>query len=564
MSSTPQCKHARRHSETLPDAESPQPVWLRSWCLTWTLISGAFALVWLILRSGPRPNRMAYPCQQAALSTAILAFGAPVVSTVVTARRGLAAGLRRPAGIAVAAIGLTLAAGTWAYLSRANEPGQAMLPSVDYVAEVFHVSECPQDSIGARFVGVDNLITLMGREGTRFYESASESLTAGPDGIIAADDTVVIKINYQWDQRGGTNVDVLRGLIQRVVDHPDTFAGEIVVCENSQFNSINNFDRPLNNAQDYSLSPHDVVVEYQNLGYTISHYDWTVRRFTSVGEYSEGNMTDGYIVHDYDALLHGRVSYPKFRTSYGTYVSLRYGLWDTSSETYDRDHLKFVNIPVLKSHSATYGATACVKHYMGTVTRELSTNSHSAIRWGVLGALLGEIQLADLNLLDCIWINANPHDGPWTTYNGATRRDELVASVDPVALDIWAVKNILIPAFIANGYSPPWPYPSADPDNPNSSFRLYLDQSMDEILAAGYEVTNDLDQIHTESWNGAGDSDGDSDVDLMDFADAIDCLTDPGTPAGAGCDVFDFDGDSDVDMHDYAEFQLAFTGPGLH
>ncbi len=64
-----------------------------------------------------------------------------------------------------------------------------------------------------------------------------------------------------------------------------------------------------------------------------------------------------------------------------------------------------------------------------------------------------------------------------------------------VAADLWAVKNILIPGFLGNGYTPPWPYPSADPDDPTSAFRVYLDASMNYILAAGYDVTNDLERI---------------------------------------------------------------------
>ena len=148
-------------------------------------------------------------------------------------------------------------------------------------------------------------------------------------------------------------------------------------------------------------------------------------------------------------------------------------------------------MPVLKSHHSTYGATAAVKHYMGVVTDSLSTNSHLGIGYGILGAVIGEIRPADLNILDATWINANPYSGPATTYSGATRRDELVASTDPVALDRWSVKNILIPGFVSNGYSPPWPSPSAAPDDPSSAFRLYLDRSMNYILGAGYQVTND-------------------------------------------------------------------------
>ncbi|UCF69288.1 MAG: DUF362 domain-containing protein, partial [Acidobacteriota bacterium] len=154
-----------------------------------------------------------------------------------------------------------------------------------------------------------------------------------------------------------------------------------------------------------------------------------------------------------------------------------------------------INIPVLKSHHSTYGATVAVKNYMGVVTRELNTNSHGAIRYGVLGAVMAEVQPPDLNIIDAIWINANPYDGPGTYYDEATRRDELVASVDPIAADRWAVKNILIPGFEDNGYTPPWPEPSADPDDPASDFREYLDNSMNYLLDAGYEVTNDPEKM---------------------------------------------------------------------
>jgi hypothetical protein len=396
------------------------------------------------------------------------------------------------------------------YAPRARDYPRSWLPPPrGYRARLYQMTDCPQAPVGDRFIGLDRLITGMGHQGLKFYRSPNASVEAGPNGIIAVDDVVVIKINYQWPERGGTNTDVLRGLIRRIVDHPETFTGEVIVCENAQFNSVEDFDRALNNAEDHGLSPHDVVVAFQDLGYNVSHYDWTSIRFTEVAEYNEGDTTSGYILYDYDPQLHGQVSYPKFQAASGTQISLRHGIWDSSSETYDRERLKFINVPVLKSHHATYGATACVKDYMGVVTRELGTNSHSAIRYGILGALLGEIQLADLNILDCIWINANPYDGPWTTYDGATRRDELVASLDPVAADIWAVKNILIPAFLENGYSPPWPYPSADPDDPNSEFREYLDNSMGRILMAGYEVTNDLEQIDVFAWSGAGDLDGD-------------------------------------------------------
>jgi hypothetical protein len=562
----------RRHSHAETEHETAEThtfgrhfgFWKR-WILTNTLISGIFALAWLVLRSGTRPSRLVYPCQQAALSTATLAFGVPVVAAVIAARRQVIVWARAPLGIAAAALGLVLTSAVGGYLLWADEyRGPRPSPPLGYQAQVYRVTDCPQDPAGDRLVGVDNLLATMGRDGLKLHESATESLISGPGGIISADDVVIIKINYQWDERGGTNVDLLRGLIRRVVDHPDGFTGQVVVCENAQFNSVLGFDRPLNNAQDHGLSPHDVVVAFQTAGHNVSHFDWTSIRNSSVTEYSAGNLADGYVVYPYDGQVQGRVSYPKFQTDSGTYVSLRYGIWSPVSGTYDREGLKFINLPVLKSHHATYGATAAVKHYMGVVTGQLGTNSHSAIRYGIMGALLGEIQLADLNILDAIWINANPFDGPWTSYAGATRKDELVASLDPVALDIWAVKKILIPAFIDNGYSPPWPNPSADPDDPNSDFREYLDNSMFQILSAGYLVTNDFGQITVTARNGgAGDFDGDSDVDSNDYAQFAGCFTGPGGgPIGPECFAADFDADGDVDCDDFEQFQFVWTDPG--
>jgi hypothetical protein len=419
----------------------------------------------------------------------------------------------------------------WGYPpGERDDTGPRFAAPVDYRAAVYHIKECPRDPVGDRFVGLDHLITLMGHEGLKFYRSPVESMDSGPDGLIAQDDVVVVKINYQWPERGGTNVDVLRGLIRRIVDHPDLFTGEIVICENAQFANVANFDRSANNAEDVTLSPHDVVVEFQAQGVGISHYDWTAVRTTSVAEYSDGDDADGYVVLPYDPQLGGHVSYPKFRSDAGTEISLRYGIWHSEFSSYNRTKLKFINVPVLKSHHAVYGVTACVKDYMGVVTNSLGTNSHNAIANGILGGLLGEIQLADLNILDCIWVNANPYDGPWTTYAAASRRDELIASRDPVAADIWAVRNILVPAFIDNGYSPPWPSPSADPDDPDSAFRRYLDNSMDRILAAGFVVTNDPNQIDAVTWSGGGDLDGDGAPD-----DADNCPYDA-NPGQEDCD----------------------------
>jgi uncharacterized protein (DUF362 family) len=476
---------------------------LSRWFIANSIVAGLLALAWLLLRSGPRPSRLAYPCQRAACSTALLALAAPAVSALIAVRQKVIAGLRTRAGTALVALAIVAPLCVWGAVSGFDgRDAKRLSPPKDYRAQVFHVSDCPQDLVGDRFPGLDNLLELMGRNGLAFYRSSMHARTAGPDGIVGAGDVVIIKINYQWPQRGGTNTDLLRGLIHAVLDHPDGFTGEIVVCENTQFQSADDFDRLANNSQDHAQSPLDIVTDFADRGYAVSVFDWSAIRYRSVAEFSEGDGSDGYVVYDYDSEIRGRVSYPKFTTDLGTAISLRDGVWNPSDGSYDRGSLKFINVPVLKSHAANYGATACVKHYMGVVTDSLGTDSHDAIEFGVLGALMREIGPADLNILDCIWVNADPWDGPWTGYGVASRRDELVASTDPVAADMWAVTNILVPAFLDNGFTPPWPHPDATPDDPSSDFRTYLDNSMQQLLVGGYSVTNDLTRIDAYSWDG--------------------------------------------------------------
>jgi len=476
--------------------------WVR-WVLANSTVAGLFALLWLILRTGSRPSRLAYPCQQAAFSAATLAFGAPLIAALTAVRRGTLARLRPPVVAAAAGLCLLAAVGAWAYRAQPDPAALPVLdPPVDYVATVFQVTDCPPEPVGDSFPGLDNLLILMGRHGLKLHRSPAVSTLSGPDGIIGADDVVVLKINYQWEARGGTNTDLLRGLIHRIVGHPDGFSGEVVVCENSQVQPLDGFDRAANNSADLFQSPLDVVNDFADDGYAVSAYSWTSIRRRSADEFSEGDDDGGYVVYGYDPALHGRVSYPKFTTAHGTRISLRDGIWDPGAAAYDRDRLKVINLPVLKSHSASYGGTACVKNYMGVVTNSLNTNSHDGIAYGLLGEAMAVVRPPDLNILDSIWINANPNDGPWTSYAGATRADQLVASTDPVAADIWAVTNILVPAFLANGYEPPWPNPEITPDDPGSEFRVYLDNSMSRLLAAGYQVTNRLDSIELVSWDG--------------------------------------------------------------
>ncbi len=476
---------------------------LKRWFAGNIFLAGLFALLWLVLRSGTRPSRLVYPCQQAAVTTASLAFGAPLVGALIAARCLAGKLIRSRRVLATAAVGLFATIGLWGFLARSsasitNSNTYGLLPPAGYRAEVFNVTDCPPDPVGDHFPGLDSLLRLMGENDLKIYRSTTVSPLSGPDGIIASDDVVVIKINYQWSGRGGTNTDLLRGLIRALVDHPDGFTGEVVVGENTQSVPVMNFDRGNNNARDRSLSPRDVVVGFQAQGFRVSVSDWSSLRSRERDEGVPCDQGQGYVLIDSQD---GRISYPKFQSEYGTCVSLKNGIWDSDGGAWNRPRLKVINLPVLKPHGAVYGVTACVKNYMGVVTTELNTKSHSGVAGGLMGAVMAEIGPPDLNILDCIWICDDPSQGP--AAGAVERSDQLVASTDPVAADIWATTNILVPAFLANGYSPPWSNPNPDPEDPSSTFRTYLDRSMEKLLDRGFSVTNNLESIDLFSTSAA-------------------------------------------------------------
>ncbi len=347
--------------------------------------------------------------------------------------------------------------------------------------------------------GITQLIDLMQSHNTPFYSSIETTGAKGSAGLIACDDVVIVKVNSQWDERGGTNTDLLKALIRVITQHPDGFTGEIVVADNGQgqYGSVGgggslNYTR--NNAEDISQSIQKVVDSFA--GHRVSAYLWDRITMKRVKEYAEGNNEDGYIIGGTKNPRTGLfVSYPKFKTRFGTLVSFKLGVWHPETQSYDSGRLKVINVPVLKSHMI-YGVTACVKHYMGVtsdkLTGRLGASSHGAVGAGGMGTELAETRFPILNIVDAVWVNANPGGGPGTPYESAIRTNIIAASTDPVALDYWAAKNILIPTARHLEQSA---VSSIDPDNTAShSFGRWLRLSMEEITRAGYQAT--MDESH--------------------------------------------------------------------
>ncbi len=77
--------------------------------------------------------------------------------------------------------------------------------------------------------GVKRLLGAMKANGLSFYRYDGTH-----DSLIGTSDVILLKINCQWAERGGTNTDLLKSVIQAIADHPDGFRGEIIVADNGQ------------------------------------------------------------------------------------------------------------------------------------------------------------------------------------------------------------------------------------------------------------------------------------------------------------------------------------------
>jgi parallel beta-helix repeat protein len=459
----------------------------------------ATSLVWLIIRTGRKPSRITYPCQRAAVANIhifLLVLFAPILD-FKKIKTALPHMLNSRLTKTVLMLGsLLLAFGSVAFTSNYTLPAtnavpvplnlkaQNALATVQSSNRFFVENASGVD--GDMDAAVSALFELMENNELFFFKTTSQ-----PSGLIGKDDVVLIKVNCQWPQRGGTSTDLVRSIIDKIVNHPEGFIGEIVVADNGQ--GRGSLDWQENNGFNHSQSVEDVVNLF--LSHRVSTWLWDTVRTKAVGEYEKGDFNDGYVVSPTeDPITHLRVSYPKFKTKHNTYISFNNGIWSNTTSSYDTEKLKVANIPVLKSNSS-YGVTACVKHYMGVVSQSL-TDAHYRIADGGMGTEMAETRFPTLNILDAVWVNANPKGssncGPSTSYEAASFTDVIGASLDPVALDYWASKNILVPAAIYEGYTS---YSSLDPDYAQitsgltESYHNYLERSMNELKNAGYQAT---------------------------------------------------------------------------
>jgi hypothetical protein len=355
---------------------------------------------------------------------------------------------------------------------------------------------------------MDTLLAMMAKHGTYLHQTS-----AHPEGIVGSNNIVIIKGNYQWTHQNTTSTDRIKGLIWQILNHPDGFTGEILVCDNTQ-----NVGTSINDQDDNSDFPGQSIVDVTNTfnakGYPVFLYDWTPLWAAEVGEYDEGMYIDGY---PYDPETH--ITYPKFQTPSGTYVSLRYGIWDPVAETYDHDRLCIVDFPVVKQHLMA-GATVAVKNWIGLMTTAAwmeryggFENMHYEYFWGeyALVARTMEVTFPRLTVVDADWISTrNPNDLMYLFH-----AQMLCASTDPVAASWYAARFMLSPVATLASYT--------DPDRPGSRYGATLDAWKTYLVdSAGLPCTRDSAEISVYDRSILCECPHQSDFDEDGFLTAID------------------------------------------
>jgi hypothetical protein len=328
---------------------------------------------------------------------------------------------------------------------------------------------------------VDTLLLMMETKDIFLHQTVSH-----PSGIVGSDNIVIIKGNFQWTSRNTTSTDRIKGVIWQILQHPDGFTGEIIICDNTQNfgTGINHND---NNSEDPEQSIVDVVNTFVAKGYPVSYRDWKNVWDVVVEEYSAGDYSDGFV---YEST--SKISYPKFTSPSGNYnISLRYGIWDSTSLAYDLDRLCIIDFPVLKAHSMA-GATIAVKNWIGVLTTAYkdtryggSGSMHNNYFFGqyALVAKVMEVTFPKLTIVDAAWTSTLRQDDLINLVN----TNMLLGSTDPCAVSWYGAKFILTPIAVK-------PY-HTDPDRPGSGYKNNLDAWTNCLLDSGFVITKDSLEI---------------------------------------------------------------------
>ncbi len=341
------------------------------------------------------------------------------------------------------------------YCEKTFEGGRELKSKIYGVSRI----PIPDFSESNHHPGIEELLKLLGDHDYKFYKSLKEGKLSGPDGLISNDDLVLLKVNAQWKHRGMTNIDVMRGLIQRILDHPEGFGGEVVLFENGQGRGSLDCDmcdawyatdESAANAEDATHTWRWLIHEcYRSEPVSMVLFD--EHHKTEVAE--DDHEKQGYRFFNPHPERHPwALTYPVFNTQMGSRVDFRRGIWTENG--YDNDKVKLLSIPVMKNHLSA-GVTGALKLYFGVLSIHWNNAEYHDNIGLTCAEMFSHIRSPDLNIMDLTWLPVNAVNGHPDTLPQRTNR--LFASTDPLALDYWVSKHVLFPLSINPLHNPEEP-----------------------------------------------------------------------------------------------------------
>lgn len=409
------------------------------WLATNSVVAGVFALAWLVLRSGTKPSRFTYPCQQAAITTASLAFGGVVVSAILSARRRLVRAVHTPVGVAVAAMGLVCCGGVWIGISRVNATDRERAAALQ-----------TQTTMSVTKREVTPTHGVLSRVAITHHPGAHDGST-GRDNVHLIDDAVRMMVNEAV--RTFADTRTVAEAWEQIIPDPTKKVAIKINCQIPGIYTKAKVVIPITEGLIARGVPADNIIIYDRTDNAFSYAGFVQNPGgpgVRVGVLNDGDF-GGY--SDYAELYH-----------------IAKLLIDESGG-YDCDYL--INVPVCKALDGYSGVTMSMKNHYGTCDPRHDDIHNEICRTNALPAIRDKTRLIVLDACYCEYKWYNGRDQTWVDVV-----NKIMVSDDPVAVDYlgW---QIIEAHRSQHGFPPCDPYPYAI-----------------DYAAEGYGLgTNDPDQM---------------------------------------------------------------------
>jgi len=330
----------------------------------------------------------------------------------------------------------------------------------------------------------------------------------GIEQVVGKEDVVLIKVSAQWWNQGMTNVAAVKRVIEHVLEIPG-FRGEVIVFENAHFQMPDGsglaraWVYPSERNVDVSgwNSLGNLILYFEALRALVSFvglidagpsslgtapwedrdHKYGVYGGDGRGPIDPGEVRDGYY-WDFDWIFRKRrslidfaqtpLTWPVFTSpKSGLMIDLKDGIFrreGTNRVPVTDRKLTWITMATANEHGST-GITCCCKSamgivdmsagWMGTDPRILDYQSvhffgEPTAPWRLAGPLAHfakHVRVSDFYIAVAEWVAARPPKGgegiqvARLASGSAHRTNTVVAGTDPVAIDWWCAKNLLMP-----------------------------------------------------------------------------------------------------------------------